>query len=87
MLAAYAENDYGSSNDEKLVIVDANNHFVENYEHQNRVILDKIVPAKPDIDISYNNQNGSVEARGIIKDMESGVSEIEYKWNFLRKIN
>ncbi len=85
VLAAYAENDYGSSNDEKLVIVDANNHFVENYEHQNRVILDKIVPAKPDIDISYNNQNGSVEARGIIKDMESGVSEIEYKWNFFEE--
>jgi hypothetical protein len=79
-LTSYAENEFGNGEKEKLKITDANGNFVNNY-NKNRVILDKIIPAKPKIKITYNNQDRYVEATGTIKDSESGVDTIEYFWN------
>lgn len=79
-LTSYAENEFGNGEKEELKITDANGNFVNNY-NKNRVILDKIIPAKPKIKITYNNQDRYVEATGTIKDSESGVDTIEYFWN------
>lgn len=79
-LTSYTENEFGKGEKEELKITDANGNFVNNY-NENRVILDKIIPAKPEIKITYNNQDRYVEATGTIKDIESGVDTIEYFWN------
>ena len=79
-LTSYAENEFGNGEKEELKITDANGNFVNNY-NKNRVILDKIIPAKPKIKITYNNKDRYVEATGTIKDSESGVDTIEYFWN------
>lgn len=79
-LTSYTENEFGKGEKEELKITDANGNFVNNY-NKNRAILDKIIPAKPEIKITYNNQDRYVEATGTIKDIESGVDTIEYFWN------
>ena len=80
IFTAYAENTFGASIEESIKITDETGNFVNNYDNQNRVILDKVTPKKPDIKITYHNHEGYVEANGIISDSESGIKTIEYKW-------
>lgn len=71
---AYAVNTAGSGSTEDLQIEFDNNN-------SDILILDKLPPEVETMQIVYHNKEGYVEATGIIKDCESGVKEIGYKWN------
>lgn len=70
---AYTENQAGKS-DKKDLEMEYDNHSHET------LILDKIAP-EIDVNITYHNKEGYVEATGTIKDIESGVNKIEYYWD------
>lgn len=71
---AYGVNTAGSGSPEDLQIEYDN-------ESSDILILDKLPPEVEAMQIVYHNKEGYVEATGIIKDRESGVKEIWYKWN------
>lgn len=47
------------------------------------LILDKLPPKVESMQITYHNKEGYVEAKGTIRDRESGVNKIEYLWNVM----
>lgn len=53
----------------------------DNNKSSNILILDKLPPKVKSMQITYHNKEGYVEAKGIIKDSESGVNKIEYYWD------
>lgn len=55
---------------------DDNNNDIET------LILDKLPPKAESMTINYNNEEKYFEVKGTIKDSESGIDKIEYKWSF-----
>lgn len=78
--SSYASNKSGDGTKSDITIKDAQGNSSDD-ANKNLLILDQIKPTMDNTKITYNNNQSYFEASGSIKDQNSGIQKIEYKWD------